>query len=725
MTSRFSRGRAACLAAIALAVITLPAIARAAEPDGDDDDDDGPAKPVTELIVQAHRLDAARANVEPDLGASTYSLANEAVEARPGGETTSINEVLLQVPGVQQDGSGQLHVRQSQGDLQYRINNVIIPEGVSDLGESISARVADRVELVTGALPAQYGFQAGGVVNITTKNGVYLSGGQAELYGGGEGEIEPAFEYGTSLGAANVFVSGSFLRNRAGSASRDGSADPNHDRTDQVDGFAFIDRPLDADTRVSLILSLSDDRFQDPNLRGQLIPPVPPTATYQGPLSVDGVSAYPSEGLGDDHREATRFGIASLIHTAGPYTVQASAFVRQSVADNAADGIGDLLYKGMGLASFTRDLAYGLQVEGVYEAGKAHTLRAGLVASADTLASGATTRVLAVDAQGRETSDIPETLSDAARQQTSKTSAFVQDEWRLTGSLTFNTGLRLDAVSGPRRETALSPRWSAVWKPLSGTTLHLGYARYFLPAPAEDAEASIADLIGTTGAAPGVRADALRSERDDYFDVGAQQVFGKLTLSIDAYWRAASDLIAEGWFGPAYVPHAFNYAAARLRGVELGATYAAGPVSAWANVAAAQSEGRGVVSNQAYFTTAQLADLGAWRPLAQDQAVVASAGGSYKRGALRLSGQVLFGSGLPRTAPGLLVNGAHLPPNVQADFAVVYTVGQGGKRPLDLRIDLINAFDARYQLRDGAGLGDGAPQWGARRGVFVGLEQSF
>src|SRR4051812_12559727 len=90
--------------------------ASAAGPSLDEpDDDDGPGKPITELIVTAKRLDAARANIEPSLGASTYTLTNEVLETRPGGETTRLNQVLLQTPGVAQDGGGQLHVRQSQG----------------------------------------------------------------------------------------------------------------------------------------------------------------------------------------------------------------------------------------------------------------------------------------------------------------------------------------------------------------------------------------------------------------------------------------------------------------------------------------------------------------------------------------------------------------------------------------------------------------------------------
>jgi hypothetical protein len=40
-------------------------------------------------------------------------------------------------------------------------------------------------------------------------------------------------------------------------------------------------------------------------------------------------------------------------------------------------------------------------------------------------------------------------------------------------------------------------------------------------------------------------------------------------------------------------------------------------------------------------------------------------------------------------------------------------------------MDLINAFDKVYEIRDGTGVGVGAPQFGPRRGIFVGLSKSI
>jgi hypothetical protein len=34
-------------------------------------------------------------------------------------------------------------------------------------------------------------------------------------------------------------------------------------------------------------------------------------------------------------------------------------------------------------------------------------------------------------------------------------------------------------------------------------------------------------------------------------------------------------------------------------------------------------------------------------------------------------------------------------------------------------------FDKKYEIRDGSGVGVGAPQWGERRGFFLGISKKF
>src|SRR5947207_15620452 len=61
---------------------------------------------VSEIVVTAQRLDAARATVEPALGATSSSLPEAFINNLPSGANTQLNQVILQAPGAAQDSFG-------------------------------------------------------------------------------------------------------------------------------------------------------------------------------------------------------------------------------------------------------------------------------------------------------------------------------------------------------------------------------------------------------------------------------------------------------------------------------------------------------------------------------------------------------------------------------------------------------------------------------------------
>ncbi len=88
-----------------------------------------------------------------------------------------LNQVLLQAPDVVQDSFGQLHVRADHNDLQYRLNGIILPEGISVFSQTLSPRLISSLSLITGALPAEYGLRTAGIIDLTTNSGLLQPGG--------------------------------------------------------------------------------------------------------------------------------------------------------------------------------------------------------------------------------------------------------------------------------------------------------------------------------------------------------------------------------------------------------------------------------------------------------------------------------------------------------------------------------------------------------------------
>ncbi len=210
-----------------------------------------------------------------------------------------------------------------------------------------------------------------------------------------------------------------------------------------------------------------------------------------------------------------------------------------------------------------------------------------------------------------------------------------------------------------------------------------------------------------------------------------QQKLGRLTVGVDGFYRQDRDLLDEGQFGAPIILTPFNYRTGYAKGVELSLTYAQGPFSAYANGSVEKAQGRDIVSSQFNFSPAELAYIaGHDIYLDHNQTLTASAGASYKLGATRLSGDLLYGSGLRSDETDPLSgqdipNGAHLPGYLQVNLSIVHDFASTPAGPISLRADLINAFDNSYEIRDGTGVGVGAPQWGPRRGLFVGLTKKF
>lgn len=661
-------------------------------------------------------LDQARNSLSPDTGSSQYVIDQKAIAALPLGASTPINQVLLQAPGVVQDSYGQLHVRGDHANLQYRVNGVLIPESISGFGQTLDARTIKEVKLIDGALPAQYGLRTAAVVDITTKSGHDLgNGGSVGVMGGSFGTFNPNASIWGSNDRWSYFVTANYLQNDVGIENPTASRTPIHDHTNQVKGFGDISYLINNDTRLSFMFGVSNSRFEIPNNPNQ-----EPQFGY-----LDTVD-FNSANLNEQQQEKTRFGVLALQGKFGETNYQVSAGQRYSSVAFTPDFIGDLMFNGVAADINRSNRASTLQADFATPLGDSHTLRYGIYGSFEHGNINNNSWVFPADADGNQTSTTPINILDGARLVARTYSAYVQDEWSIGEKWTVNYGVRGDQYHLFRDESQLSPRLGVVYQATQDTTIHAGYSRYFVPPATEViSTTNITKFDGTTNQLPSAGNNTALSERSDYYDAGISQNIGPLTLGVDAYYRKVSRLQDEGQFGAALVYSNFNYEFGRIRGVEFTASYDEGPVSGYFNMAYNRAMGKRIITGQYNFDPDDLAYIyNNYIHLDHDQKLTSSGGISYAiTGNTKVGADYIFGSGL--RSDGEVPNGLSLPYYFQLNLNVSHDFNFESTGTLHTQLAVINALDRTYELRDGTGVGVGAPQFGPRRGLYLSVQKDF
>ena len=205
-----------------------------------------------QVVQQTQNFDQRRDNVIlPKIGTTNYELTQRDIENIPQANAIQFNDLALQFPGVSQDStsSGDFHVRNEHANVQYRINGILLPDGVSGFSQILETSFIGNMGLLTGALPAQYGLHTAGILDITTKSGTALSGGSVSVYGGSRQTITPSFEYGGVEGKTDYFVTGRYLSTGLGLENPISTLNAIHDHSEQGRFFAYTSTVLDIQRR--------------------------------------------------------------------------------------------------------------------------------------------------------------------------------------------------------------------------------------------------------------------------------------------------------------------------------------------------------------------------------------------------------------------------------------------------------------------------------------------
>ena len=693
---------------------------------------------VLSTVTVEGQLNQARNGILTEVGASAYNISGTAIQNQAQGENAAFNQVLLRAPGVAEDSLGQVHVRGEHANLQYRINDVLLPEGITGFGSELDPRFVKDMQLITGSLPAEYGLRTAGIVEIQTKSGAALNGGSVDVYGGSYDTFRPSFEYGSSIGKSTFFIDGSYDHNDIGIENPAPTSVPVHDYADQYKTFMYYSYIMDPTSRVIVMGSLSYSQFEIPINPSQPATPQPGTTTpWLG-------GAEPSVfALNDNQNEQNYYGVVAYQKSSGDLNYQASLYARTSSAHYVPSDIPATLDYNSGIATDENRILYsgGAQWDGSYTLGDQHTLRGGLTYLHESVTADTTTTAFEVNGAGDATSG-PMAITQNNGPHADLGGLYLQDEWKIVPQLTLNAGGRFDVyTSDSDSENQISPRANLVYKPWEATTFHAGYARYFTPPPLETVPSgNIAAFNGTSGAS-GVTGpyNAVRAERANYYDLGvSQKVLPGLTLGLDGYYKTAQKQLDDGFFGQSLILSSFNYTRGRVRGVEFTANYDKGGFSSYANFAYSVAQGEGAASAQYLWPNDAVRDYvnHHWISLDHDQRLTGSFGVAYTwnepgRWSTRIFADDLYGSGLRKDgdifdpAGDTVPNGASVGQYYSLNFGVAERLRLAKNQSLVVRLDIVNITDNSYPLRNGTGVGVNAAQYGERRGFFGTLSYRF
>jgi outer membrane receptor for ferrienterochelin and colicin len=667
--------------------------------------------------VTASKLDESRNKLSPKTGGSSFSFNKESIENLPQGQMTSLDQVLLRAPGVAQNAHGQLYVRGDHANLQYRINGVMLPEGVTGFGQVLDTHFADRVDFMTGAMPAQYGLRTAGVIDLQTKGGKFEKGGYSELMVGQNNDFGANQQISGSKGNLNYYLSATYLQNNRGIEAPTAARKSIHNDTNQNRLFGYFSYLLDASKRLSFIVGNADSRYQIPNNPGQ-------ATEYQ----LNGYDSFNSRNLSQRQSESNRYAIASLQGvTDSDVDYQISAFTRYSGLDYRSDYVGDLMINGVASNLDRSSFAAGLQGDFSKKLNENNTLRSGFYFNNERNRSYTENYVFNVDSNDDQVAPYdPRKINELANKTSQIYSLYLQNEWKALDDLTINYGARFDAAHAYVNESQLSPRLNSTYNLSKKTKLHAGFSRYFTPAPvAKMSDTSLSAFADTTNEAEGdlTGYGKLRAERTSYYDVGiSHQVNENLTLGLDGYYKRIRNMLDEHQFGNALIYVPFNYQQGRVFGTEFTADYRNKNFSSYFNLGLQKAYARNIVSNQYIHESEEIEHISKHyvRP-DHLQTLTASTGAAYKWLGTKFAGDVLYGSGLStgdnnkNTMPSWMTFNA----SISRDLDLP-NVGK-----LNLRIAGVNLADKTYRFSNGSGIGINASQYGMRRTFYLIASKSF
>ncbi len=137
--------------------------------------------------------------LETDDPSTHVDIDKSLIRRSPGGMPSRAFESLVtSTPGFSQDENGRYHFQGGHSQQLLVVDGQPIGDQIGiTFSNSLNPGVAEGVEVITGGIPAEYGEKANGVINLTTRSGLGTNGVRGEVSLGGA-------SFGTGVGSVSA-----------------------------------------------------------------------------------------------------------------------------------------------------------------------------------------------------------------------------------------------------------------------------------------------------------------------------------------------------------------------------------------------------------------------------------------------------------------------------------------------------------------------------------------
>jgi outer membrane cobalamin receptor len=466
----------------------------------------------------------------------TGLIDREEIRQTPGAtRSNSLAMITNYVPGAYLTHD-QLHVRGGH-QVSWLVDGVPIPNTniASNLGPQIDPKDIDTVEMQRGSYSADFGDRTYGVFDVAPRTG-FERNNEAELVAG-FGNFYQSDDQLNFGGHTNRFA---YYASANGNRTDLGLQTPTsaviHDRANGFGGFSSLIYNADSQDQLRFVTSLRRDYYQIP------FDPADPNIN-------------PGKLLRDVNRESDAFATFSwvrtftpgLVLTVSPFYHFNSANYASNPSDTPTAATQDRSskYEG-GQATLTYVKGRNNARGGIYGFSQQDSELFGLLFN-----DGSGTSPL------RDTENISGGLS----------ALYVEDQFRLTSSLTLNAGVRQTHFSGSVVEDATSPRFGAAFRIPKLNWVFRGFYGHFYQAPplVTLSGPSLQKIVTNQGFA----FTPLHGERDEESQFGVTVPFKAWTLDADTFRTRANNFFDHNNLNNSDIFFPLTIQGALIRGWEL------------------------------------------------------------------------------------------------------------------------------------------------------------